>query len=103
MLTQKKKQGNNSEELSAKILSKLKSYYQALKNCEFIENNLEGVRLKFNSRWQEGWCLLRKSVHDPILVLNVESYVRGGVRSIVDTLKPFFSLFEFIDLKDLDI
>ncbi len=98
-----KVKGNNPEELSAKILSKLKSYYQTLKNCEFIENNLEGVRLKFNSRWQEGWCLLRKSVHDPILVLNVESYVKGGVRSIVDTLKPFFSSFEFIDLKDLDI
>ncbi|MDR1627621.1 MAG: phosphomannomutase/phosphoglucomutase [Oscillospiraceae bacterium] len=91
------------EELSAKILSKLKNYYQTFKNCKIDENNLEGIRLKFNSRWQEGWCLLRKSVHDPILVLNVESYVNGGVKSIIDTIKPFFSMFEFINLKDLDI
>lgn len=95
--------GDKSEEMSAKVLSKLKNYYLTLKNCEMDENNLEGVRLRFNSRWQEGWCLLRKSVHDPILVFNAESYVNGGVKSIVDTLKPFFSMFEFIDLNSLDM
>lgn len=32
-----------------------------------------------------GWLLLRASLHDPLLVLNVESELEGG--------DPFFTLF----------
>ncbi len=41
-----------------------------------------------------GWLLLRSSLHDPQMVLNVESEVDGGVRKILDTLLRFFNTLE---------
>ena len=38
----------------------------------------------------DGWFLLRLSVHDPILPLNAESNVPGGVRLILEQLAQFF-------------
>ncbi len=87
---------------SNKIFSKLKLHVNTLKSCEIDNNNLEGVRIKFRARWQEGWCLLRKSVHDPIIVINIESYVNNGLVGILKTLKPFLENFPGIDLSNLN-
>ena len=38
----------------------------------------------------DGWFLLRLSVHDPILPLNLESNSHGGVAQIAEKLKTFF-------------
>ena len=39
---------------------------------------------------KKGWALLRASLHDPLLVLNVESDVRGGEENMsLDTLDMF--------------
>lgn len=62
----------------------------------------QGVDLKFcalrcyivtcpTGNGASGWLLLRSSLHDPQMVLNVESEVEGGVRKILGTLMRFFS------------
>lgn len=44
--------------------------------------NHEGWRVAVDEgSGQQGWLLLRASLHDPLLVLNVESDVNGGVPS----------------------
>jgi hypothetical protein len=42
--------------------------------------NYEGVRVKVmnDAGKQTGWLLLRSSLHDPLLVVNVESDIDGG-------------------------
>ena len=91
---------NHSEILSTsnKLFDKLKAHVKNIKSCSIDEDNVEGLRIKFNARWQEGWCLLRVSVHDPVLVLNVECYVHNGVHSVLLALKPFFENYSFLDL-----
>lgn len=43
-------------------------------------DNHEGVRASINEgQGRKGWALLRNSLHDPLLVLNVESETPGGV------------------------
>ena len=37
-----------------------------------------------------GWVLLRASLHDPLLVLNVESDVEGGASKIASQARPHF-------------
>lgn len=37
-----------------------------------------------DGRRRRGWALLRASLHDPLLVLNVESDVDGGERCVCD-------------------
>ena len=46
----------------------------------------EGVRLSFDERAGDGWALLRMSVHDPVMPLNIESNFDGGVRLIASQL-----------------
>lgn len=37
---------------------------------------------------KRGWVLLRASLHDPLLVLNVESDVEGGASKIASQARP---------------
>ncbi|MDD4807404.1 phosphomannomutase/phosphoglucomutase [Caproicibacterium sp. XB2] len=46
----------------------------------------EGVRLSFDKQAGDGWALLRLSVHDPVLPLNIESNLAGGLMLITGQL-----------------
>ena len=48
-----------------------------------------------------GWALLRLSVHDPVLPLNAESDVAGGVRSMLEQLLKVLEEAEGLDLTPL--
>ena len=63
-----------------------------------VAPNYEGIRIAFS----HGWCLLRKSLHDPILPLNIESEKNGGCREIRDRIKVFLSAYNQLDLSALD-
>lgn len=63
--------------------------------------NYEGVRVKLSGKYGEGWFLLRKSLHDPLLPLNIESNESGGTNKIRALLRPFFSNFQSLDTENL--
>lgn len=63
-----------------------------------VSPNYEGVRIAFDG----GWCLLRKSLHDPLLPLNLESEKQGGCKEIRDKIKPFLQEYDLLDLSPLD-
>jgi phosphomannomutase len=52
--------------------------------------NYEGIRVKCLNKDEKGWFLLRMSLHDPVMPLNIESDVEGGVKVIVKKLQQFF-------------
>ena len=66
-------------------------------------DNREGVRIKFDldDGLQNGWFLLRLSVHDPVLPLNVESDVPGGVRTMLSKLLSVLDGIEDIDISPI--
>ncbi len=68
-----------------------------LENTHLVLPNYEGVRIAFDDEKISGWILLRKSLHDPIMPLNIESSVEGGCEKIKEILKPVLSGFEGID------
>lgn len=67
-------------------------------------DNREGVRISFdlNGGYDNGWFLLRLSVHDPVLPLNLESDVQGGVRQMAKALCAVLEGSEGIDLSKLE-
>ena len=67
-----------------------------------VPNNYEGVRVACSAPDEDGWFLLRLSLHDPVLPLNVESNVAGGVAKICDRLTQFFTNITDLDTTDLD-
>ena len=63
--------------------------------------SFEGVRLSFDETHGNGWCLLRKSLHDPLMPLNVESNDKGGCKEILSRLMPILKAFVNLDLTPL--
>ena len=64
--------------------------------------NYEGIRVNCSGEDEEGWFLLRMSLHDPVMPLNVESNVRGGVKAITRRLHKLLRTFEHLGLEALD-
>lgn len=68
------------------ILLKFKAWVDAgcggASGWQLTAENHEGWRLNIDEGdGQSGWLLLRGSIHDPLLVLNVESEVEGGLKA----------------------
>ncbi|NLB91551.1 MAG: phosphomannomutase/phosphoglucomutase, partial [Clostridiales bacterium] len=58
-------------------------------NWAIAPDNREGVRYSFSFEEEgieEGWFLLRLSVHDPVLPLNIESDIQGGINKLLQQL-----------------
>ena len=63
--------------------------------------NYEGVRVNLDRAHGNGWFLLRLSLHDPILPLNIESDSPGGLKTIARELAPFLAQQKDIDASAL--
>jgi phosphomannomutase len=64
--------------------------------------NFEGIRVKAASPDESGWFLLRMSLHDPVMPLNIESDVQGGVRRIATHLYELLKSYESLELEPLE-
>ena len=66
-------------------------------------DNREGVRISFNldGGVNNAWFLLRLSVHDPVMPLNAESDVPGGVQRMLAELYALIRDVETLDLAPL--
>jgi phosphomannomutase len=64
-------------------------------------DNYEGVRVSFDKTNGDGWFLLRMSLHDPLMPLNIESNSTGGVKQIINKLWPFLQQYRQLDLLPL--
>jgi phosphomannomutase len=66
-----------------------------------VPNNLEGTRISCSPNAGYGWFLLRLSLHDPVLPLNVESDEQGGIDKIMRKLAPALISFSHLDCKSI--
>ena len=84
-------------------IQRVLDYANAAENWHIAPDNREGVRISFDldGGMDNGWFLLRLSVHDPVLPLNVESDVPGGVRQMLESLLKVLNDAEGIDLTPL--
>lgn len=82
--------GSDFAEYADEVLEGFKVWARARegKGIEIVEPNYEGVRLNFNLEEVKGWCLLRKSLHDPIMPLNVE-VTEGDCETILYMISSF--------------
>ena len=79
-------------EYAQSIIDYLRSEAESIDGWRLELPNYEGVRVNT----EDGWFLLRKSLHDPVVPLNIESDVPGGcektLRKIKEVLKDFDKL-----------
>jgi phosphomannomutase len=65
--------------------------------------NYEGLRIQCKNRDEAGWFLIRISLHDPELALNIESDVEGGVERIRSRLKGLLTQFKKLDFSAIPL
>lgn len=80
------------------VINKLAELVESQADWEMVSPNYEGVRINCKSESEKGWFLLRLSLHDPVIPLNIESNVNGGVSKIANRLLNFFQQFEDLEL-----
>lgn len=79
------------------VLEKLRTWAEKQQGWIIVEPNYEGIRVQCDATNGDGWFLLRLSLHDPVMPLNIESNKPGGVAKIESRLKHFFSGLSGID------
>ncbi len=77
-----------------KVIAELEKFAKSKSECIIADDNREGIRITT----PYGWILLRLSVHDPVMPLNLESDEIGGTIKNVEFFKEFFSRFSELDL-----
>lgn len=70
------------------LLAELEAYGKE-QGWQVADDSYEGVRVAFPAGEGEGWFLLRLSVHDPVMPMNVESQIPGGSKIIAEKLYGF--------------
>lgn len=78
------------------VLDRVSTVAPTIDGWKVVCPNYEGVRISCTNEDEQGWFLLRKSLHDPVLPLNIESDLNGGVevirQKLLEVLKPFDKL-----------
>lgn len=79
-----------------KVLAELENYCVGFNFLTPAPDNREGFRVNFDKEHGNGWLLLRLSVHDPVMPLNIESDEEGGADKIEAFFRQFVSQYEFL-------
>ena len=89
------------KEYGNQVIDRLQEFAATQSDWKIVPNNYEGVRIACKSPQEDGWFLLRLSLHDPVIPLNIESNVTCGIKSITARLLEFFQDFNSLDLSPL--
>lgn len=84
-----------------KMIEDLTAYSEKQAGFTVAPSNYEGVRVSLDKANGDGWFLVRMSLHDPIVPINIESNEKGGVKKIAEKLYSFMKKYSGLDLTNL--
>ncbi len=85
------------KEYGLNVLKEFTDFAKSDARFHIVEPNYEGVRISFNDEEVQGWMLLRMSLHDPLMPMNIETNKEGGIEKVLQRIRPFFAKFESLD------
>lgn len=80
-----------------KILEALSAFVENTPYLTLAPENCEGVRINFDAAHGDGWALVRMSLHEPILPINLESNSAGGTKRMLRELNEFLQGYPMLD------
>ena len=83
------------------VIDDLTAYAAKQEGWSLAPSNYEGVRVNLDENHGNGWFLLRLSLHDPLLPLNIESNCVGGAKKIATELATFIAGYDKLDADKL--
>lgn len=100
-LRAKFKDGVDFKTLGKNLIDDFTQYGNGLYYASPAPDNYEGFRLCYDEHHGNGWALMRMSLHDPVLPINVESATKDGAVKIVKDLYYFLRKYDFLDISPL--
>lgn len=83
------------------IIEDLTAYAAEQPGWSIAPSNFEGIRVNLDADHGNGWFLLRLSLHDPLMPLNMESNDVGGAKKIGAELAAFLEKYDKLDTAPL--
>ena len=81
----------------------LEEFKKRAAECGYdMPESYEGVRLSFKGEDVQGWILLRLSLHDPVMPMNIEGGRKGDLEKLKTIAKKLTDGFDRLDRKVLD-
>ena len=71
------------------VLADFAEFCAADPRFHIVSPNYEGVRVAFDDAEVKGWLLIRQSLHDPVIPINLECREPGGVAILKERIRPF--------------
>ena len=91
--------GEDFKEYGTKILQ---AFQERAEHAGFeLPQSYEGVRIAFKSAEVQGWMLLRLSLHDPVMPLNIESARKGDLAKLKAIACTLLNGFDRLDISAL--
>ena len=78
------------------VLEDFEKWAEYTNGLELVHPNYEGVRVNYKMEGFSGWFLLRMSLHDPVMPLNIEANEEGGVEMILGKIRSFMENYKEI-------
>ena len=91
----------NFAEYGNQVIKELEEYANTVPYWKIADDNYEGIRVYADKNHGDGWFLLRMSLHDPLMPLNIESDSVGGECLIKCDVYSFLKKFDKLDTEIL--
>ncbi|MGX6980137.1 phosphomannomutase/phosphoglucomutase [Vagococcus elongatus] len=91
----------NYRQKGMEVIDVMADFIEKIPDWSIDPENEEGIRANLRGEDGSGWFLLRMSLHEPLLVLQVENDVAGKNIGVFEKLKEFFEVFPELDLDAL--
>ncbi len=85
----------------SQMIDALTAYAQTQPGFIVAPDNHEGIRVSFGEHDGAGWFLVRLSLHEPLIPINVESDLPGGAKQITQKLFAFLKDYDRLDLSPI--
>jgi phosphomannomutase len=87
--------------IGQQVIAQMQTFALSQSDWKIVPKNHEGVRVACTSDSEDGWFLLRLSLHDPVIPVNIESNIAGGVDRIEQRLLSFLNTQTGLDVAKL--
>src|SRR5699024_5991593 len=90
------------QEYGHQVIGDLEEFVARTLGFDREPDNTEGIRVNVSEGFGSGWFLLRMSLHEPLLVLQVENDHEGSNHKVFQQLAKFFEKYDKLNLEKLE-
>ncbi len=92
---------NDFNRVATETLVAMRQYVSHISGWEEVTQNYDGLRVICSNEYEQGWFMIRQSLHDAVMPINIESDTKGGIEAILKKLRLFFRNIHGIDSTQL--